>query len=595
MNVPPNWDDTDQPTSAPSKMIPPSTDVRATIPVSPTPAPTLVKQGRQLPDAIEATEAEVAQMLEASDMLITHSGGEVPGTPLAQERAAFLVNRRGSGSGIFLIDRMDPLNQHAVSLRMKVVRSGKTIVRQYKVDRSVLREIYERQQKKLARNTAVSTVDRETNQTRVLELFESAARSRASDLFVTYENLGDQTLATVSIRVDGVLCRLGSITARDADQLFHAAHYMTDASDATYKPQEYQGARISAVTQPGLPEGVGSIRLQFNPLMNQGRALIARLLYETSLKDHSDIDSLGYSKEQVEMIKEMRRRPNGAIIISGPTGSGKSTTLQLCLSAFLREVKYEKLVGTIEDPPEYVIHGAMQLPVLNAIDEDDRAKKFQAALYALLRSNPDHIMVGEIRDKASGRVAMRAALDGHLLWTTIHSNDAVSIPLGLRERGVEDFYIYDASIVVGLIGQRLVRNLCPHCRVPFNDFEHRHSDIVNPAIFQVMREIAGNRIDSVYFANDKGCDECAHKGYRGRTAVAEIIRPDQKFFDLLRNVGREEAIEHWLKDCRGLRMLEHGIQKILRGEVDPRDIEDKVGQLSEFRMDRRDFVIGMIE
>lgn len=559
-------------------------DMPVARPSVPLPAP--VSRGRDLPASRDATEQEVVEILASAARLITHSAGEIPATPAQQEKAAYLHG------GVFLLDRMDPLNKHAVELRMKVIRSGKSIVRQFKVDRSVLKTIYDVQNKKVAR--AGSAVSLESTQRKVLEMIADGAKVRASDVFVTFDNTLEDTPAVVSIRVDGVLCRLGTITAREADALFHAAHTMTDASDTTYKPQEYQGARISKITQPNLPENVVSVRLQFNPLMNQGRAMIARILYETSLQDHADIDSLGYSKEQVETIKEMRRRPHGAIIISGPTGSGKSTTLQLCLSAYLREVKYEKLVGTIEDPPEYIIPGAMQLPVLNALDEEDRVRKFQAALYALLRSNPDHIMVGEIRDKASGRIAMRAALDGHLLWTTIHSNDAVSIPLGLRERGVEDFYIYDASIIVGLIAQRLVRKLCPHCKIPFAEYERRHANIVNPAMFAILREIAGPRVNDIYFASDDGCGHCNHRGYKGRCATAEVVRPDQTFFDLLRNNGRAAAINHWLENCNGLLMLEHGVQKIMRGEVDAREIEDRIGPLKEFRLDRREHVIGMV-
>src|SRR5690606_21821495 len=153
---------------------------------------------------------------------------------------------------------------------------------------------------------------------------------------------------------------------------------------------------------------------------------------------------------QVNMIKRMRALPMGINIIAGPTGSGKSTTLQRCLSTLIRERRREISVFTVEDPPEYVIDGAQQMPVTNANTADERKAQFTKAINASLRSDPDVIMIGEIRDSSSAKLAFEAAMTGHQVWTTVHATDGLTIVSRLKDIGVEAYKLFDSTVVTGL-------------------------------------------------------------------------------------------------------------------------------------------------
>jgi type II secretory ATPase GspE/PulE/Tfp pilus assembly ATPase PilB-like protein len=178
----------------------------------------------------------------------------------------------------------------------------------------------------------------------------------------------DQQGGVIRVRSDNVMMKLTDLSTGEANALCQAAFAMCEASDSTYQPQQYQGARMTdtSVKAKGLtmPTGLGSLRLQFNPL-SQGRYLVVRLLNAQKVGSNDDVDTLGYAPNHVRDIKLMRRRKEGIIIISGPTGSGKSTTLQRALAATYRERPGLNII-TIEDPPEYVIPGAAQLVVVNA-------------------------------------------------------------------------------------------------------------------------------------------------------------------------------------------------------------------------------------
>jgi len=396
------------------------------------------------------------------------------------------------------------------------------------------------------------------------------------------------------MRKDGVMTNIRQVRADWASDLCAAAFNMADASDSSYRTHEYQGARISEIRTP-LPEGVQAIRLQFNPLPNGGRYMVARLLYANSVVDYEgDVDTLGYAASHIEQLRRMRRKPFGINIISGPTGSGKSTTLQRALVALMREKRNQVNVITIEDPPEYVIAGAAQLPVLNAATEEERNEKFRAAITAALRSDPDVIMIGEIRDRSSSALAFTAAMTGHQVWASLHTNDAISILDRLKDQGIENYKLSDHTLVTGLIGQRLIRKLCPHCRIPFADA--KKSKIVTPSLLHGLEKIfaAGAKPDGVFFAGSGKTKQCrCREGYIGREVVAEVICPDAGFMRFVRDGNKIEAVEYWISELGGITILEHAIQKALAGTCDPRDVEDKAGELRGFDEKRAEAVLGI--
>ena len=211
------------------------------------------------------------------------------------------------------------------------------------------------------------------------------------------------------------------------------------------------------------------VRLQFNPIAFGSRYLVMRLLYADEGKEENSLATLGYSKRDEDIFFRLRSVPTGIIIISGPTGSGKSTTLQRNMIKLLEEKNYEVNLLTVEDPPEYPIPGARQMPVTNANTEAQKDLEFNKALAATLRSDPDVLMIGEIRTLSAAQLAFKGALSGHSVWTTLHANSAPAILMRLRDMGMETFKLQDPGIIKGMIAQRLFRKLCPLCRIPASE------------------------------------------------------------------------------------------------------------------------------
>jgi type II secretory ATPase GspE/PulE/Tfp pilus assembly ATPase PilB-like protein len=498
-------------------------------------------------------------------------------------------------NGVWLVAKSDPHSSTVISAKSLVQKSGHRPTTVYHVDLEVIRKIYEAHNKREGIHDVTRDRDVASMQRHVIDLIRGAAAMRCSDIHIIVK----QHEAKIRVRTDGVMMNLRELPAAQAFDLCQAAFNMADASDSTYKPMEYQGARITAVKTPNLPDEVQTVRLQFNPLPDGGRYAIMRLLYNQRVGAHEDIDQLGYAEPQIRQIRRMRDLPYGINIISGPTGSGKSTTLQRSLAATLREKRFEVNVVTVEDPPEYEITGAAQLPILNVKTDDERREAFRAAITASLRSDPDIVMIGEIRDGASASLAFQAAMTGHQVWASLHANDAVSVLDRLRDIGVETYKLTDPSLMTGMIGQRLIRRLCDHCKLDWKEglaqgfLEGERVDAVYTAV--------GERtaVGKVRFARIGGCPKCSSRGYSGRTVVAETIRPDKKFMDHIAEGRKDMAVAHWLAELNGMSMLEHAMIKMVMSEVDPRDVKDRVGVIdavdtSRMRWLGQDFKISGI-
>lgn len=403
----------------------------------------------------------------------------------------------------------------------------------------------------------------------VLDLIAMMSRRRCSDIHITVT----EGSCVVRGRIDGSIEHIAEWPPEYGHGFCAAAFTMADASDVNYQPYEYQAARCSNRRDLRLPEGVISLRMQFNPTVYGGRALIIRILYDSDDKSKGDLIDLGFAPEQMEDFELLRSKPFGINIVAGPTGHGKSTTLQRNIVAILKEYKYNIAIFTVEDPPEYPIPGAVQMPVVNASSSDERSEAFTRAITASLRSNPDRLMIGEVRDPASAKLAFEAAMTGHQVWTTLHSNDAITIPFRLRDLAVEDYKLCDPSLLTGMISQRLVRRLCQHCHRPVL----RTSDL--PYAMLARLEDVNIPIESIRLQNMKGCSHCSHTGYSGRTVVAEIILPDENFMQFVKNADKVGAEHYWLNNLGGRNMMEHMIERLSRGEVSPYDAERVVGPI----------------
>lgn len=283
------------------------------------------------------------------------------------------------------------------------------------------------------------------------------------------------------------------------------------------------------------------IRLSTVPT-NFGERLVMRILEQTSTV--LELEQLGFSEKSAKDVEKLIFKKYGIILVTGPTGSGKSTTLSACLVKLNSPTRN---IMTVEDPIEYQIPGINQVQVNAKID-----LTFARALRAFLRQNPDIIMVGEIRDKETAEIAINASLTGHLVLSTLHTNDASGAATRLIDMGVEPFLV--ASSMLGIVAQRLIRKICVKCRIPhtLSDFELQELGLAkqpeNSTIFKAV-----------------GCSSCSMGGYSGRTVIQELLILDDTIRSLIvRNADagtiRKAAIQNGMVTLR-----EDGIHKVLTG------------------------------
>ncbi len=288
------------------------------------------------------------------------------------------------------------------------------------------------------------------------------------------------------------------------------------------------------------------IDLRVSTLPTQfGESVVLRILDRSVV--NLDLDVLGINEDVLEKIRDMISRPNGIFIVTGPTGSGKTTTLY----SALKEInKVEDKILTAEDPVEYDLEGIIQLPINEAV-----GMTFDRALRAFLRQDPDIIMLGEIRDIESGQMAVQAALTGHLVFSTLHTNDAAGAITRFVDMGVEPFLI--TSALIGILAQRLLRRVCPKCKTGFHPSD---SDL---RLLELERSDVGDNM----FYYGKGCPYCNNTGYKGRKALTELLVMNPKINDLVLANAPTIAIREKARELGMVTMREDGVRAILNGET----------------------------
>ncbi|MBR3676713.1 MAG: Flp pilus assembly complex ATPase component TadA [Alphaproteobacteria bacterium] len=410
-----------------------------------------------------------------------------------------------------------------------------------------------------------------------LSVISRAAMSKVSDIHVIVGNS-----SVVYFRRAGMMERELEYSQEWGEAFVRAAFASADISDANYAQNEFQGAqKLGSTPLRGtngklrLPHNVLAIRLQFNPVAFGSQYLVMRLLYaDDNPNGESDLRSLGLGDREIDLFYRLRASATGLKIIAGPTGSGKSTTLQRNMIKLLQEHNNEINVITVEDPPEYPIPGARQMPVTNASTEEEKDEAFNKALSAALRSDPDVIMVGEIRTLSAANLVFRGALSGHSVWSTLHANSAPAIITRLRDMGVQSYMLEDPEIMKGLISQRLFRKICPYCRLSVKE---RISD---PSFKRLETALGDYGIENTY-VRGPGCKFCGNKGVVGRMSVPEIILPDAHFLQLLIKGETKEAIDYWVSELNGRPLREAAIERMLKGYIDLDEVERWCGLLDQ--------------
>ncbi|MCM8797234.1 MAG: GspE/PulE family protein, partial [Candidatus Omnitrophica bacterium] len=275
-----------------------------------------------------------------------------------------------------------------------------------------------------------------------------------------------------------------------------------------------------------------------------GEAVHIRLLSPTFFLN---LEKLGLLPEDYKIIEQVIQKPHGIIFVTGPTGAGKSTTLYACLA--VKNSNAVKII-TIEDPIEYQLKGVNQIQVNPKI-----GLNFATGLRHILRHDPDVMMVGEVRDYETAEIAIRAALTGHLVFSTLHTNDAAGAVTRLLDMGVEPFLV--SSSLECLIAQRLVRLICTKCKAPVQNSEEIFS--------QIKKDMPALDLGKTTIYQGQGCEECRFTGYRGRTGIYEILVVTESIRELILSRVSSQQIKQ-KAISQGMRTLrQDGLQKVLMG------------------------------
>ena len=360
-----------------------------------------------------------------------------------------------------------------------------------------------------------------------------AVEARASDVHIEpFENK-----VTFKYRIDGVLHEVDPPPVHLYPAIVSRVKIMGGMNIAErFVPQDGSTSFAS-------PAGKVDVRISTVPTVH-GESVVMRLLNRTA--GLIGLEELGMARGYLGAFEGILERPHGIVLVTGPTGSGKTTTLYASIN---RIYSPQRKIITIEDPVEYQLEGVNQIPV-NA----RRGVDFATGLRSILRQDPDVIMVGEIRDRETADIAIRSALTGHLVFSTLHTNDAAGAVTRLLDMGVEPFLL--ASSLEGVLAQRLVRKICRHCREPVPQ---------STAVLRRLGERAAAAREATFYQG-RGCSRCRGTGYSGRTGIFELVRVTEAMHEVIQRRGTTTE----MLACAGAEhrpMWEDGYDKAVAGET----------------------------
>jgi len=495
-------------------------------------------------------------------------------------------------NGLWLVSKSHALSPMVTSIDSMARKLGYAVKEPVFVSPDIIQKAY-----RYAEGNAHNVVrlDHNAIKARIEKMIASAAKFHASDIHI--QTKADVT--SVEFAVEGELRIYEQWTPQEGQHALSAVYTHCDVPSGVvedfYQPQAGMLAGGSSSKGIALPAEVSGIRCQWVPT-DKGRYLVMRLHYpdvQLAPEMQTTLSSLGYEPFQMRLLQEAKNKPGGLRLMSGPTNHGKTTSLKVLLSERVEEIGGRLNLIQIEDPPEGGIQGARQIGISVNDERGAREEVFGKMMRTVLRLAPDMLMLGEIRDADSAAFAMRLSLIGSQVYTTIHVHNALSVPKRLIDLGIEPYLVYDSYLITALMSQRLVRKLCPHCKIPLNEESSLASEIEEKILMALEREgqeivflkekvlsDSAEQLKNVFLANPTGCPECS-QGYKGRTVAAEIILPDARLMKLLEQQDLEGATTYWLSadGLQGCSMRHHGLDKVIRGEISPLDFEKTLGPL----------------
>jgi len=364
------------------------------------------------------------------------------------------------------------------------------------------------------------------------KIIVDAIKMRASDIHIEPHEKG----VSVRYRIDGVLQKVASLPVQIKNSLVTRIKIMSHL-DIAEKRLPQDGRIKLKIFGKEIDFRVSTLPLIY------GEKVVLRVLEKGSLQ--LDLSKLGFEEVSLKFFLEALEKPYGMILVTGPTGSGKTTTLY---SALMRLNRPEVNIMTVEDPVEYSFPGINQVQV-----KEEIGLTFAATLRSFLRQDPDIIMVGEIRDFETAEIAVKAALTGHLVLSTLHTNDAPSTITRLINMGIEPFLV--SSSVILIVAQRLVRKLCPHCK--------QEQTVTKETLLKIG--FPADKIDEIKIYAPKGCSECNMTGYKGRVALYEVMPVKDELKELILTGAPATEIKKEAMRLGMLTLRQSAIHKVMAG------------------------------
>ena len=367
----------------------------------------------------------------------------------------------------------------------------------------------------------------------VFNTLTEAFKSRASDIHI--EPL--ETSVRIRYRIDGKLVEVDNHPKKLLPAIIARLKVMSGTMSIAEKRLPQDGRIMLKMGEKEVDLRVSSVP------SNHGESIVMRILDKSALL--LGLPELGFFSDDQDSFEKLIGLPDGIILVTGPTGSGKTTTLYACLNVIN---KPDRKIITVEDPVEYEMPGINQVMV-----KTDIGMTFAAALRAMLRQAPNIIMIGEIRDAETANIAINASLTGHLVFSTLHTNDAPSAVARLADIGIKRFLI--ASAVRAMLAQRLVRKLCPVCKTP--------TEMTDKEIRALRFDMSRTNDTTVFAA--AGCDKCRRNGFRGRLGIFELFQVDDEVRHMINENLSTAQLRRRAREL-GMRTLrEDGVRKVLAG------------------------------
>lgn len=375
----------------------------------------------------------------------------------------------------------------------------------------------------------------------VNSIIGSAVSSGASDIHIEPQ----ETSVRVRYRVDGLLYEQAVIPRKNFPAVVSRIKIISGMNIA--ERRRPQDGRFAFLADNGAQF---DLRVSILPLI-YGEKVVMRLLAKQS--SFANSATLGFFPAQKKLFEEFINRPHGIMLVTGPTGSGKSTTLFAALNQINDAVRN---INTVEDPVEYNMPGVNQMQINTNI-----GVTFAAGLRTLLRQDPDVVMVGEIRDRETAEIAVQAALTGHLVLSTLHTNSAAGALTRLQNMGIEPFLI--SSALIGVIGQRLLRTICQNCKEPTP---------ANKLLLQQLKIDVPPGSEEYMLGKGAGCEKCGNRGMKGRTAVYEIMQMSDRLREMVLEGASGDQLQAHAEKEGMMTMRMSGVEKVKSGTTTPEEV-----------------------